>query len=79
MLDFIKNFLLQNNIDLAGALKLSECHLTRPYKLKGFKEDEYSSLSVIIFAIPYLANYERIFPSFCDTVKLYFSKSFLKN
>ena len=59
MLDFIKSFLLKNNIDLAGAIKLSECHLTRPYKLKGFKEDEYPSLSVIIFAIPYLARYDE--------------------
>lgn len=58
MLDFIKRFLLKHHIDLVGALKLSECRLTRPYKLKSFNEDEYASLSVIVFAIPYLAKYE---------------------
>ena len=59
MLDFVKEFLLKRNIDLVGAIKLSECHLTRPYKLKSFDENEYSSLSVIVFAIPYLARYDE--------------------
>ena len=59
MLDFVKEFLLKRNIDLVGAIKLSECHLTRPYKLKGFGENEYPSLSVIVFAIPYLARYDE--------------------
>ena len=57
MLDFIKKTLLKYNIELVGALKLCDCRITRPYKLRNFCESEYKSLSAIVFAVPYLSHY----------------------
>ncbi len=55
MLDFIKKTLLKHNIELVGALKLCDCRIVRPYKLKKFDENEYGTLSAVVFAVPYLA------------------------
>ena len=57
MLEFVKEFLSQYNIDLVGAVSLKDCRITRPYKLKLFEESEHTSLYSIVFAVPYLTKH----------------------
>ena len=53
----LRDYLIPHGIELTGVLALSDCTLTRPYLLSraGFDEQSFSSLSVQIFAIPYLS------------------------
>lgn len=66
MLEFVKRELLALNIDTVGSLPLSECNITRTYKLdsKGFTD--HCDLSVIILAIPYYTHHEtKNISSYC--------------
>ena len=58
MLDFVKDYLSKLNIELVGAISLERCNIIRPYKLKDFATDDYSSLSAIMIAVPYLTKHE---------------------
>ena len=59
MVEFIRKELSDHGIKDAAAVPLSLCKLLRPYKLErcGFKET--SSLSVVIFTIPYLTDNKK--------------------
>lgn len=53
----LRHYLAPHGIELTGVLTLSDCTLTRPYLLTraGFDEHALPSLSVQMFAIPYLS------------------------
>lgn len=51
MLDFIKNELKKQNIELVSSINLDECIITRPHLLE---RHQISKGSVAIFAVPYL-------------------------
>ena len=58
MLDFVKSYLSKLNIELVGAVSLADCRVIRAYKLKNFDKSDYSSLSAIVIAVPYLSRCE---------------------
>ena len=51
MLNFVRSFLKNENIDLVSSISLNECVIKRPYLLE---KVGISQGSVIIFAVPYL-------------------------
>lgn len=59
MLNFLKNYLSKFNIELIGAVSLSDCQIVRAHKLKNFPVCDYSSLSAIMIAVPYLTKHEN--------------------
>ena len=59
MLDFIKKLFSEYKIELVGAVTLGNCHIVRPYKLKDFDTDDFSSLTAIMIAVPYLTYHEK--------------------
>ncbi len=54
MTEYLKALLEARNIDLVGALSLSDCVITRGYKLEKCGFDEKSSLAAFMIASPYL-------------------------
>lgn len=58
MPEYIKNELLTFGIKDAASLPLSMCKILRPYKLEGCGFDDVSSLSVLIFTIPYYTEHK---------------------
>ena len=59
MLDFTKKLFLEYKIELVGAVSLEHCHITRAYKLRDFCTEDFSSLTAIMIAVPYLVKHEK--------------------
>jgi epoxyqueuosine reductase len=51
---YIKNLLTERGIELFSAVSMSNCKITRGYKLKKCGFDENDALTVFIIAVPYL-------------------------
>ncbi len=66
MLETIKKELRLYGIDLVGAIPLSVCKITKPYKLERVGFDNSLSLNAIMMAVPYYtAHAEKNISSYC--------------
>ena len=66
MLDKVKKELILYGIDLVGAIPLSVCKITKPYKLEKIGFDSSLPLYAIMMAVPYYtAHAEKNISSYC--------------
>ena len=66
MLETVKKELMQYGIDLVGAIPLSLCKITKPYKLERAGFDTSLPLCAIMMAVPYYtAHAEKNISSYC--------------